>query len=433
MNPNDVNWKAIGMVISIVILIIVAITFITLYSKERKKNSSDGPKESDQSSEKIDQGAENENKVEGSGISYNCDMTIFKITDDILPIPNESIFEDDTIMRCVECYKKFITKEITKESEESVLKYSKILIQSNVIIKEFRDKSGSDLSSKSKLLRELYYDIMLKTKNGSYSLYHSMCSLTSRIEKTESKIGFCNDIIKNKSKLYPFISDPPELRRNITKYLKDNNDDNWKNVVTEFTKIDNVTLKDASNAILSTECLKKYKERYYSILGFSRDSYKRYINTFFSDVRFESSCDAYQIVNISKSPIIATGIYSIFSKDDSLRNWYFPEMISNISGIVKETDSEEFTTSIVNPNPDYKGFDHADIVPAAVINAVLQIFIIKFIANGNDINNESIKNDLFKFLLATRLNMTFINILANVAEEHGFNLHLSDSYYLEST
>ena len=41
MDPKDVDWRAIGVVVSMIVLVIVAITFIILYSKERKKNSSD--------------------------------------------------------------------------------------------------------------------------------------------------------------------------------------------------------------------------------------------------------------------------------------------------------------------------------------------------------------------------------------------------------
>lgn len=433
MDPKDVDWRVIGVVVSVIVLVIIAITFIIPYSKERKKNSSDSHNESDQNDEKIEQNDEaNESKVKGSGISYNCNMTKFKITNDILPIPNESIFEDKTITNCIKFYKMLLDKEITKESEVFALKYSKILIQAIVIMKEFRDKYGTEISNKNKLLRELYYDILLGTNEELCGLYSSMCISASKITKTESKIEFCNNVIRNESKICQFISSPSELMNHATEYLNDNSDTNWKGLVTELANMDCKKFRKNANRILSTRCLKDYKDRYYSILGFSRDFYKRYINVFFRDVRFEDSCEVCQVIDMFKSPIIATGTSSIFSKDETLRNWYLPIIISNVSGIVKATDSEDFVKSKVNTNTDYKGFDHADVVPAAVINAILQIFVIKFIANGNDINNEIVKNDLFKFLLATRLNMTFINVLSNVAEEHDFNLHLSDSYHLES-
>ena len=82
--------------------------------------------------------------------------------------------------------------------------------------------------------------------------------------------------------------------------------------------------------------------------------------------------------------------------------------------------------------------DHADIIPAAVVNAIIQCLVIKYVYHNYGFDKMNIEYDtyqnpfekLFKVLLATRLNMTFINILANVSEEHGFNAALSNSFHV---
>ena len=86
---------------------------------------------------------------------------------DIFPIPNESIFEDKTITNCIKFYKMLLDKEVTKESEEFVLKYLKILIQAIVIIREFRDKYGNEILA-NQVNKRVNYPIGYGNQNSNY-------------------------------------------------------------------------------------------------------------------------------------------------------------------------------------------------------------------------------------------------------------------------
>ena len=64
-------------------------------------------------------------------------------------------------------------------------------------------------------------------------------------------------------------------------------------------------------------------------------------------------------------------------------------------------------------------------MPASINNAYIQSLILLYVySGGND------KNKLFRVLLATHLNMIFINILANVKEPEKYNRQASNSFFI---
>lgn len=257
--------------------------------------------------------------------------------------------------------------------------------------------------------------------------YIDLCENSPRCSNKQECVEFCEKVLESKPNIQIFVSDWTDLEDVVNNYI------NHKNKLSDVTsclkRFNKKYLRDNANKILSTKDIHDYSERYFSILEFKRDDYLNFINHHLKDIDLDHECFVYQSINsIMRHPELKTGIATIFTKDEndnSLRDWYKGN-VGDVSATVVTTSSPRFQIS--TPEENHSGH-HADIVPAEYINALIQALIIVFVASDNDLSDITLKEQFLRFLVATRLNMTFINILSNVVEPSDLNMAFLDSFY----
>ena len=285
---------------------------------------------------------------------------------------------------------------------------------------------------KLKDLRDLYYDIIANDKNASYELYKSIDNSCQKVAKKESIINCAKNILKHIETVKFYLKNPDPLEDKLNSFLNEYDGDTWNEIkeIVHIEKIGDEKLRKNANEILSTSVLEPFKDRYYKILGYSHEDYVYVIKEFFEGIAFIENGYVYQYSDGYMTSITDAGQITIFSKDDTLRYWYNSIQVSPYSGKVTKTTSDSLIHSVAE-SYDPKYFAHADIVPSAFINATLQAIILKFIFKKHDFDGID-KNILFDFLMATKLNTIFVNMLSNAVEDKDFNNSLSSSFHAES-
>lgn len=459
MSPEEFDEKTIGLIVLVIVLAIALIMFMALFFKEHSKNSqndsqSDSQSNSINTSNDVSQEStqviteenvqkdsnnaqqntneESPSKVYGNGLIYNKRLTKFEITDAILPIITEKIFDDDELRKCVENYKLFINKEVTFSNRETVEEYCKILMFANSIMNTFKEETSNKYTKKLKDLRDLYYDIIANNPNASYVLYKSIDNSCQKVTNKDSIIKCAKNILTHVKTVKLYLKNSKDLETDLNSFLNEYNDDVWNKIkdTVHNEKTGDEDMRENANNILSTSVVEPFKDRYYKILDYSHENYIYVIKEFFEGTDFIENGYIYQYTDNYISSITDAGQTTIFSKDDTLRYWYNSIQIYPYSGKVSKTTSERLIQSVPE-SYDPKFFAHADIIPSAFINATLQVIILKFIFKKHNFGGID-KNILFDFLMATKLNMIFVNMLSNVVEDREFNNSLSSSFHAES-
>lgn len=229
-----------------------------------------------------------------------------------------------------------------------------------------------------------------------------------------------------------YLNDPEHLESKLNDFLNEYNENTWNEIkeIVHNEKTGDEDMRKNANEILSTSVVESFKDRYYEILDYNHDDYICVIKEFFEGTDFIENGYIYQYTDNYISSITDAGQTTIFSKDDTLRYWYNSIQVSPYSGKVSKTTFERLIQSVPE-SYDPKFFAHADIIPSAFINATLQVIILKFIFKKHDFDTLG-KNILFDFLMATKLNMIFVNMLSNVVEDREFNNSLSSSFHAEN-
>lgn len=455
MSPEEFDEKTIGLIVLIIVLTIALIMFMALFFKEHSKNSqSDSQSNSINTSNDVSQEStqviteenvqkdsnnaqqntneESPSKVYGNGLIYNKRLTKFEITDAILPIITEKIFDDDELRKCIENYKLFINKEVTFSNRETVEEYCKILMFANSIMNTFKEETSDKYTKKLKDLRDLYYDIIANDPNASYVLYKSIDNSCQKVTNKDSIIKCAKNILAHIKTVKLYLNKPKDLESKLNSFLNEYNENTWKEIreIVHDEKTGNDKMRKNANDVLSTSVVESFKDRYYKILDYRHEDYIYIIKEFFEGTDFIENGYVYQYTDNYISSITDAGQTTIFSKDDTLRYWYNSIQVSPYSGKVSKTTSERLIQSVPE-SYDPKFFAHADIIPSAFINATLQVIILKFIFKKHNFDGID-KDILFDFLMATKLNMIFVNMLSNVVEDREFNNSLSSSFHAKS-
>ena len=389
--------------------------------------------------------SENSTKTYGSGIMYNKHLTKFNITPKILPIVSEKLFDDEIVTKSMKALKSIISKNPNLETEDETVNHLKIIIHFYAVMNKYKKYYNLMITTKTNQLVTLYYSMLLKEMKGDYDDYRQIVSNISQITKNERRIEICSELLKNETRIKKFVFNWGNLKKSVNNFLTSNKLEDWTNIVEIITKgkvseeLENILLERSSN-ILSTDSLEGYTDKYYDILEYSRDDYvKDFKELFGEDVEIVAEGSVYQMVDKYKNRNIFASDSTIFFEDKTSRSWYVDNKVSDNSTFVNDSTTDEINQSETYPSP-FTTYDHADVVPAAVINAIIQCLVIKYIHHNYGFDKMNIEDNpyqnpfekLFKVLLATRLNMTFINILSNVMELHDFNAKLSNSFHVES-
>lgn len=442
---------------SIILLIVLVMVFAGLFVREYLRNhkGSDANKSSDVAKELIGNASdkdvsdkdasENSAKTYGSGIMYNKQFTKFDITPKILPIVSEKLFDDDIVVNSMKALKSITSKNPDLEIEDETINHLKLLIHFYAVMNEYKKYYNNIISVKVTQLVTLYYSMLLGEMKGNYDNYRRIVSNISHIKKDERRIKICSRLLENEARIKKFVFDWDNLVECIDDFLESKTSDNWKNIVEIITKgkvsaeLENVLL-ERSKGILSTDSLEGYTNQYYDILEYNRDDYvKDFKELFGEDIETVAEGSVYQMVDKYKNRNIFASDSTIFFEDDTLRSLYVDNRVSDNSTFVNDIITDELKQSDMDRLPFIElTYDHADVIPAAVVNAIIQCLVIKYIHHNYEFDKMNIEDNpyqnpfekLFKVLLATRLNMTFINILANVSEERGFNAALSNSFHV---
>lgn len=404
-----------------VVLICSLVLFIALYFIERRKNVST---------------KDDDKKIVGNGIKFNNRMTEFTITKEIIPLISEKIFDLIDVCLAKASYENLLNKSINSDNVDEVEKYVNIVVRMNFIMNEFKNQYGIGtngvINKRIEELRYLYYDIIILNPNACFKTYATFLKRISNMSNESAEIEISKEMLTKINEISPFIRSHDELVKKLDDVINKYSTTNWGKLKTYLTTKSHITTySHNANKILSTGCLENRKEQYYEIIGMTPKEYVEIFNKFFGiyEIELIQEGKIYQCIDEYKRRDIYTGVGSIFSKDDTLRNWYNPNDIKQFTGIVHKTFSDAMIKSLPAQTKINGNYQIADVVPASVINAMTQSLILLFIAYDNDFGKN--REKLFKFLLATRLNMTFINMLANVQEINDFNLELLDSYHVE--
>ena len=370
-------------------------------------------------------------KQEGGGITLKDDntKTSFGFNENILPLIDKSIVESDIVNRYVTAYADFVAKNITDGTKKDFKTNIPIMIEAFSLYNKFMTIHKQIIKNKLEKLRQLYYDLLFDDDCiNFFDFVKSLNKVTA--EKTiKQKLQELQD--NHIDTMYALISfiDDDDIEKKIEKHLKKSNKGNisrteWKLFKETLNELAKKFITVASSGIVSTDFPTNIKERYYKILGYTPEEYIKDINTIFSvnmskaSIKFITKGNVLQTINVEdRLPLsFNSGKGSIFAPDGSLRDWY--------------DDSKycAFTTMVTIDRyvDDDNKYEHADAVPAHAINVYNQILIILYC--HFECRDEE---RLFKVLLATRLNMTFINILANVSEQKKFNDALLNSFVIE--
>lgn len=394
---NKIEIVIIAVVFLIVIASIVVGIFFIVKHKKSENSNSNGESE----------------KLIGNGIYADEDMTVFNFTKDIFPIISCAIFDNPIIAKYNEIYKSFVSKTEKEYSFETVDILNK-LTYCHVIFNKFIEQLDKKATTtKLRRLKELYFKTV--SKDISFEHCKEYIEILKSIEsKTYEKIDIVNrinNLIEHKTNIFV---DENSVKKWCNTYLKNKSNASWNRLMTAFKKTNLHKIIENSKNLVSTEGIDSTE--FCEIIGMSRDEYIELAKELFGDsIKLVGEGELYQATfDMSFKVSAIRKKSSLFSNNDDIRKWID----------INKDVYKEFATK-VGENAD----EYADVVPNAVISVYTQILIL--LAATKDIANASVKTDftkLFRFLEATRLNMVFINILANVLEESTFNKQLSCSF-----
>lgn len=388
-------------IIAVVFLIIIASIVIgILFIVKHKKSENSNPNNKSE-------------KLVGNGIYADEDMTIFKFTKDIFPIISCSIFDNPIIAKYDEIYKSFVNKTEKEYSFETVDILNKLTYCHVIFNKFIKQLDKKATTTKLRRLKELYFKTV--SKEISFEDCKEYIEISKSIASKEYKesdiINRINGLLEHKTNIF---TNEDDIKKYCNTYLKTKSNATWKKLMTAFKKTNFHKIVENSKNLISTEGINSTE--FCEIIGMSRDEYIELAKELFGDsIRLVDEGELYQVTFEMEFKVSAIRKKSsLFSNNDDIRKWID----------INKDVYKEFATK-VGENAD----EYADVVPNAVISAYTQMLIL--LAASKDIANASVKTDftkLFRFLEATRLNMVFINILANVLEESTFNKQLSCSF-----
>lgn len=399
-------------VVSVLFMIVLICSFVLIF---RKRNC--------------------ESKTKGGGVIIEGKKTKFKTNDKILPIIKPDILLNNPIVvKYINSYKKIVTKELTDDNIKGVMKDFKVWSKAVCLYNKFMTTQKNNINNSVKRLRDLY------CKMSGIDFLKNDIEIRNRLKDEILKNKFVevyNDFNKNRDKLFVKLPDKEKIDELFDKIHENG----------EYGNTERIELYNLLNSNIEP-IVKPVREKFrskVSIGDFGDDvinEYSKILNygdkdNFISNYVYDL-CDLLVVdpkpVDIDfiendficqeppkdgqdKHPYqisLDASLENIFKKDPSIRNWYNNELLKDISADIKV---DEFTGEVK---------DHADIVAASVVNAYTQILILLYVHR-----NMKDENKLFKVLLATRLNMAFINILANVTEQTDYNRSVSNSFFME--
>lgn len=369
----------------------------------------------------------NDAKTKGGGIIVEGTTTKFKIKDCLIPLISNAIFNNSVMKRFLDCYTAIIEKEIDSDNENNINKDFKVISRSISLYNEFIDSNGTTIFNKTDELRVLYFKMTGLNYLNNTREYLKNFDMINREPAMKKR---ANDLIKDFDNMFGNYEHKDEILE-LAKHISENGNANnewctFKNMLYDYY---DKTLENIQNTILknitSTEIPESFRKDYFRIIGYGNvrnpiQSYMDDVKSMFVNhkreigISFMSDCFVCQSPELGRNykiPIKASKS-TIFKKDESLRDWYDDPFF-------KETST---TINIRGYNTE--DHDHADVVAASVNNAYIQSLILLYVYSGG--NN---KNKLFRVLLATHLNMVFINILANVKEPEDYNKSVSNSFF----
>ena len=377
-----------------------------------------------------------EPKTKGGGVIIEGKKTKFKITDNILPViePNK-LLNNPIVVKYISSYKKIITKELTDDNIKDVVKDFKVWSKAVCLYNKFMAIQKNNINNDTKRLRDLY------CKMSGIEFLKNEIEIRNRLNDEHIEDNFeevYKDFNKNRDKLFEKLPDKDKVKE-----LFDKIHGNEKRTKTEIDELYNLLNSNIEpivkpvrekfrDNISSEDFDENFMNEYLKILNYGDKAnfIVNYISDFIDlfssgskviDVDFVYNCSVCQEVyedGKNKHPYqisLDASLENIFKKDPTIRYWYNNELLKDISTDIKV---DGYTG---------EAKDHADVVPASVVNAYTQILILLYVHR-----NMKDENKLFKFLLATRLNMSFINILANVTEQNTYNKAVSNSFFTES-
>lgn len=375
----------------------------------------------------------NDAKTKGGGIIVEGTTTKFKIKECLLPLISDEILENEVIKKYSDTYETIVNKNITTRNESVVNDNFKVISRAMSLYNDFRKLYNDEtMQRKVEALRNLYFKItgldhILNTKEYIRKINWVSVDKTIK-EKIDEFIENFDSMIGD----YEHKDDILKLANNISENGSVNGSWNeFKEMLNEY--VDRATEQIQTNIlknIKSTEIPEAFRHEYFGIIGYGAEqnpikAYTNDVKTMFVKHKREIGISFINNGFVCQSPengiehLVPTdaSISTIFKSDSSMRDWYTKNTF--IGKVSTKTDIAGY------PNRDY---EHADVVAASIINAYIQSIIILYVhSGGND------KNKLFRVLLATRLNMIFINILANVTEPKTYNGQVSNSFFIEES
>ena len=398
--------NVVAIVIGVILILVVICSIVAVFVIKRKNNS----------------------KEKGGGIIVEGTTTKFKIEKCLLPLISNDILNNSVMKRFLDCYTTIIKKEIVAKNENDINKDFKVISRSISLYNEFIATNKTIISNKTEELRELYFKMTgLDYLNNTREYLKNF----DTIIREPAMKKRANDLIKDFDKMfkdYEHKSEILELAKSISENGNVNDEwDKFKDMLYEyynqtFDKIQNTVTKN----ITSTEIPESFRKDYFRIVGYGNmsDPIKSYMDDIKSmfvnhkkeiGISFDTNCFVCQSPTLGKRydiPIEASES-TLFKKGESLRDWYNNPFFREIS---IEIDIRGYSD---------RNYEHADVIAASVNNAYIQSLILLYVySGGND------KNKLFRVLLATYLNMIFVNILANISEQKDYNKAVSNSFFI---
>lgn len=369
-------------------------------------------------------------KQKGGGITLkdNNTKTSFEFNENILPLIDKSIIDNDIVKRYLTAYADFVTKNITDGTKKDFRTNIPILIEAFSLYNKFMTIHKTIIKNKLEELRQLYYDLLFCDEYINFFNFVKGLSKVTTEETIKQKLQELQKTHNDAMYASLLLIRDDDIKEKIEKQLKKFNkgkisQNEWQLFKETLNELVSKTIATASSEIISTNFTSDIKERYYKILGYTPEEYIKDINTIFSvnmpktSITFIKKGNVLQTINVEdRLPIsFNSGKGSMFAPDGSLRDWY------------DNNEYCKFTTMVTVDRYNDTKYEHADVVPAHAINIYNQILTILYC--HFECHDEE---RLFKVLLATRLNMTFINILANILEQKKFNDDLWNSFIIES-
>ena len=373
------------------------------------------------------------NKQKGGGIILKDDntKTSFGFNENILPLIDKRIINNDIVKRYMTAYTDFVTKNITDDTKKDFKTNIPILIETFSLYNRFNIIYSDIFKNKLRELRELYFDICVgRTVYNYFNMIKGFSQIKS--EKTmKTKIKeicedddcpiYHNDNILSEDNYNKIL----EIYAKIDENKFNKND--WNEFRTIFTDFINNFIMNKSKAIISTDFNEDFKKQYEKIIGYTSEQYIADINKLFisnqsrANINFIKKGNLLQTIDkdYRLGREFDSSSASMFARGDLLREWY------------NNSDFKQFSTKIMvegyDDLNDNSKFDHGDVIPAHISNIYTQSLILIYC--HFECHNENL---LFKILLATKLNISFVNILANILEPKKFNEALSDTFIMES-